>query len=82
MQEAQPLRPHNALKKATPVALPPGRLRLTTKPCLTGSLPIMKQMGIVDVAVFAASAAGRKAAAITVTLWLTRSAARCGSRWY
>ena len=40
----------------TPVALPPGRLRLATNPTLTGSSPMLKTMGMVDVAAFAASA--------------------------
>ena len=39
-----------------PVALPPGRLILATRPNLTGSSIVMKTMGIVEVAVLAASA--------------------------
>ena len=42
----------------TPVTLPPGRLRLATSPSWTGSAPIPKTIGIVVVAIFAASAAG------------------------
>ena len=40
-----------------PVTLPPGRLRLATRPCLTGSAPLAKTIGIVVVAALAASAA-------------------------
>ena len=42
----------------TPVTLPPGRLRLATRPSLTGSSPVAKTIGIVVVAALAASAAG------------------------
>src|SRR6266481_9397548 len=41
--------------KLTPVALPPGRLRLGTRPIATGSLPIAKTIGMVVVAALAAS---------------------------
>src|SRR2546430_1239012 len=44
-------------KKLEPVALPPGRARLLTRPSSTGSTAEPKTIGIVDVAVFAASAA-------------------------
>ena len=40
-----------AERKLTPVTLPPGRLRLATRPSLTGSPPVTKTIGIV---VFAA----------------------------
>jgi len=43
--------------KTTPVTLPPGRLRLATKPVLTGSKPVVKTIGIVAVA---ALTAGRR----------------------
>ena len=39
-------------KKLTPVTFPPGRLRLSTKPILTGSEPRLNTIGIVVVAVF------------------------------
>ena len=52
---ASPLPP---VKPVAPVTLPPGRLRLATRPCWTGSPPVTKTMGIVVVAAFAASAAG------------------------
>ena len=42
----------------TPVRLPPGRARLATRPTSTGSPTPMKTIGIVEVALFAASAAG------------------------
>ena len=41
--------------------LPPGRARLATRPSSTGSPPTMKTIGIVEVAFFAASAAGSAA---------------------
>ena len=47
----------STLKKFTPVTLPPGRLRLATRPDLTGSAPTAKTIGIVAVAALAASAA-------------------------
>jgi len=45
-------------KKLMPVALPPGRARLATRPSRTGSSPTPKTIGIVVVAALAASAAG------------------------
>jgi len=44
------------MKGLIPVILLPGRLRLATKPSLTGSPPVMKTIGIVEVADFAARA--------------------------
>jgi hypothetical protein len=38
-----------------PVALPPGRLRLATRPNATGSPPVAKTIGMVAVAALAAS---------------------------
>jgi hypothetical protein len=40
----------------TPVRLPPGRARLVTSPFSSGSSPLRKTIGIVEVALFAASA--------------------------
>lgn len=40
-----------------PVTLPPGRLKLVTKPSLTGSVPITNMIGTDLVAALAASAA-------------------------
>ena len=37
-----------------PIAFPPGRRRLATKPTLVGSPPVVKTIGIVDVAALAA----------------------------
>ena len=48
----------STVRSLTPVRLPPGRARLATRPSLTGSPPLKKTIGIVEVAVFAASAAG------------------------
>ena len=62
-----------------PVALPPGRLILATRPNLTGSSIVMKTIGIVEVAVLAASAE-TVSPAITATWRRTRSAASTGSR--
>src|ERR1019366_1730707 len=44
--------------RLTPVALPPGRLILSTRPIFTGSPPVMNTNGIEDVAPLAASAEG------------------------
>ena len=47
---------------------PPGRDRLETRPCLTGSSPTLKTIGIVLVVAFAASAAGKvNSVAMTLT---------------
>src|SRR5262245_45747828 len=43
------------INEVTPVMLPPGRLRLGTRPLLTGSLPLRETIGMVAVAVLAAS---------------------------
>ncbi len=40
----------------TPVAFPPGWLRLATRPILTGSVPTLNTIGIVVVAALAATA--------------------------
>ena len=42
----------------TPVALPPGRLRLVTRPSFTGSVEQVNTIGIVAVAALTASAGG------------------------
>ena len=64
-----------------PVELPPGRLRLATRPTLTGSAPKLKTIGIVVVAALAASAAGVfPGVTMTATRRRTRSAAKSGSR--
>ena len=70
----------SARKKLMPVALPPGRARLATRPILTGSAPTPKTIGIVVVAALAASAAGLlPGVAITATWRRMRSAMSDGS---
>jgi hypothetical protein len=39
--------PNEKAKRATPVTLPPGRLRLATRPALTGSPPLKVTISIV-----------------------------------
>ena len=46
-----------AVMMLTPVTLPPGRLKLDTRPSATGSAPLTKTIGIVVVAALAASVA-------------------------
>src|SRR5207248_2870851 len=68
-------------KKFIPVALPPGRAKLATRPNLTGSSETPKTIGIVVVAAFASGAATVKAGvAITATRRRTRSAMSDGKR--
>ena len=63
------------------MTLPPGRLRLTTRPSATGLLPVTNTIGTVAVAVLAARAAATPpGVAMTVTGRFTRSAANFGSR--
>ena len=59
-----------------PVMFPPGRLRLETSPCPTGSFGKIMTIGMVLVACFAASAADAAGATITSTLRRTKSSAR------
>jgi GAF domain len=70
--------PSSGARKLTPVTLPPGRLRLVTRPSLTGSPPIAKTIGTVVVAALAASAPG--VLTITVIGQLSKSATSAGSR--
>ena len=64
----------------TPVTLPPGRLRLSTSPNITGSLPMTKTIGMVEVAALAARIVGVPAVAtMTDTRRSTRPAANIGS---
>ena len=53
-----------------------------TSPVSIGSEPLMKTIGIVAVAAFAACAAGSRAAAIATGWRRTRSAASAGNRSY
>ena len=64
-----------------PVTLPPGRLRLLTRPICTGSLAVVKTMGIVVTAALIASTPG-VFATITVGWRLTSSSAITGTRSY
>ena len=69
------------LRKLTPVMLPPGLLRLATRPVATGSAPMWKTIGMDDVAAFAASAGGTEPlVTMTATLRATNSAANAGNR--
>src|SRR6516165_1620471 len=75
---------NSALKILIPVALPPGRARLATRPTLTGSSVATKTTGIVFVAALTASAEViPPVAAITATCRRTKSAASAGNncRW-
>ena len=73
----------SALKKLMPVALPPGRARLATRPSLTGSSPTPKTIGIVVVAALVAIAANVvPTIAITAPRRRTRSATSAGTRSY
>src|SRR5262249_42723876 len=66
-----------------PVTLPPGRLKLATRPDLTGSLLVMIKIGIVDVALLAASAPiSPPPARITWARRCTRLEAKAGSWAY
>ena len=62
------------------MALPPGRLKLATRPSWTGSDPLVNTMGIVAVAAFAAEAEGLSVATSIVTCRRTSSAASAGKR--
>ena len=69
--------------RLTPITLPPGRLRLATRPSFMGSLPVSKTIGMVRVAALAASAEGSPpVAAITTTCRLIKSATSAGNRSY
>src|SRR5262245_1886139 len=59
--------PSSAVTNVIPVTLPPGRLRLATRPSLTGLAPLAKTIGIVVVAALATIDEGVSCAAITVT---------------
>jgi hypothetical protein len=71
--------PSSTDKMPTPVRLPPGRLRLETRPSRTGSPAVRNTIGIVAVAALATGAA-RVFAVITDTCRRTRSAASVGKR--
>ena len=60
--------------------LPPGLLRLETRPICTGSPAMRKTTGMVEVAVLAASAAAVGIVRMRATWRRTRSAAIAGNR--
>ena len=72
------LAPSTFMKLLMPVTFPAGRLRLATKPTLTGSSPMTKTIGIVSVAALAARAPGNVCVAMTAGPRLTRSVASRG----
>src|SRR2546430_6967703 len=72
--------PSALLSWCTPVALPPGRAKLATRPTPTGSSGVLNTIGIVAVAAVAASAAGVVTAMITAARRCTSSAASPGRR--
>ena len=77
------LGPSWLLMKLMPVTLPPGRLRLATRPDSTGSLPLANTIGMLAVAALAASAETTlPVAKMASTGRLTNSAASAGSRSY
>jgi hypothetical protein len=83
VQEPSRLATNSEVKVLMPVALPPGRARLPTKPSLTGSSATPKMIGIVVVAALAASDGGLlPGVAITATRRRTRSAISDGRRSY
>jgi hypothetical protein len=67
MQQSKLLCPKLSNDNVTPVTLPPGRLKLATRPSLTGSPPLAKTIGIVAVAALATIDEEVSCAAITVT---------------
>src|SRR5215831_12695816 len=72
-----------SVRMLMPVMFPPGRWKLSTRPALTGSLPMTNTIGIVEVAALAASGEGSPPPATsTFTCWRTRSAAIVASRSY
>src|SRR5262245_42922635 len=72
----------SAAKKVMPVTFPPGWLRLATRPSPTGSAAVENTIGIVVVAVLAASAAGVMEVVITATLRRIKAATSSGNRSY
>jgi hypothetical protein len=59
--------PISTFNWVAPVTLPPGRLKLATRPTSTGLVAVVKTVGTVVVAALAASAAGVVVAASTAT---------------
>ena len=50
LEQLQPFSAHAVFEHGKPVALPPGRARLSTKPAPTGSMTIANTIGTVRVA--------------------------------
>ena len=75
--------PRTPVMKTTPVTFPPGRLRLVTSPSLTGSLSVVKTIGILAVAALARRAE-RVFPTITATGRPIKSETSPGSRsnWF
>ncbi len=75
------LAPRSPDTKLTPVTLPPGRLRLATKPSWTGSAPVVNTIGVVLVAAITARMPVLLAPArITAALRANRSLTIAGQR--
>ena len=68
--------------RVMPVAFPPGRLKLATRPAATGSSPTTNTIGMDVVATLAAFAAGGPEATMTSTARRTNSVACAGRRSY
>jgi hypothetical protein len=58
VQQLNAFRPRNTERNAHTRKVPLGRLKLSTRPTLTGSAPVTKTKGIVLVAAFAANTLG------------------------
>jgi hypothetical protein len=71
----------SVVTRLTPVRLPPGRAKLATRPDSTGSVPVWKTIGIVEVALFAANAEESPPSVTITSTWRSaRSAANARSR--
>ena len=66
--------------RVTPVTFPPGRLRLSTNPIATGSLAVMKTIGIVAVAPFATKVGTSLIVKITLARSRIKPSASAGTR--
>ena len=81
MQHLDEFVPELGMNQLTPVTFASGRLMPATSPALTGAIPLVKRIGIVDVSALATNAELLPAtAAITATLRAIRSAASGRSR--
>jgi len=79
-EELQALRTVRFTRKLTPVRVPPGWLRLATRPALTGSKPLTNTIGVVVVAVLARLETSPPMVTMTATWRRTKSAAKAGIR--